>query len=512
MDLLSVQLAQLEAAQLVRALAEEELAYLFNHALTQETASESLLVKHRRAIHLRVAEAYEKLYADRLDEIPAVLAYHYAQGGDDAKTATYSLQAAQAAMRLFAYPEARGHLIRAMDALRRLPDTPENRRRRVDAVFLYGEVGWGAYVPREMAGLVSEAEALANSLQDPDGTMGDSRRLVQIHTRLTGLYLALGEYREAIRYARQAYSAAAGLEDGPLLATLASQLGITLMAQGHFADAIPSLVRAITLTEETPDRWEWYGSLGSFSIALAMGGQVEKGLAEIERALVRTEEDRNGFGITQTRSLLMAILLEGQDMRRFVQASERTVEIAVKSDMALHASLALGFKALAQSRLGLTGDALKTMVASQAVGERLGGQLMMSDWLAAAKAEIAYNAGKPEDAIRLAEQAVAQAQACDGIFAEGWAQRVWGQAGFKAASASREQVDERLARSLELFEQGGAVLEAARTRVAWGQVLQARGSAQAAREHFEKAAAQFQTSALTDELERTRALINSLSA
>ena len=137
---------------------------------------------------------------------------------------------------------------------------------------------------------------------------------------------------------------------------------------------------------------------------------------------------------------------------------------------------------------------------------------MMSDWLAAATAELACNAGNSEEAVRLAGLAVAQAQLSDGIFAEGWAQRVWAQAGAKAEGASQaEQVDEHFARSLELFERGGAVLEAARTRVAWGSALQARGKAEPAREHFERAAAQFRASAMTGELERTHALINSLS-
>jgi predicted ATPase len=48
---LDTALTQLENAQLVRRLAEEELAYLFKHALTHETAYESLLHKKRREIH-----------------------------------------------------------------------------------------------------------------------------------------------------------------------------------------------------------------------------------------------------------------------------------------------------------------------------------------------------------------------------------------------------------------------------------------------------------------------------
>jgi predicted ATPase len=66
MDALAVQLAQLENAQLVRRPLDEEVAYIFKHALTQEAGYASLLHKTRRMIHRRVAEGYEKLYPDRL--------------------------------------------------------------------------------------------------------------------------------------------------------------------------------------------------------------------------------------------------------------------------------------------------------------------------------------------------------------------------------------------------------------------------------------------------------------
>jgi hypothetical protein len=68
-----------------------------------------------------------------------------------------------------------------------------------------------------------------------------------------------------------------------------------------------------------------------------------------------------------------------------------------------------------------------------------------------------------------------------------------------------------LAASLQALEAAHAWLEAARTHVAWGKVLQGGGDPQAAREHFEKAVAQFQASELTSELEGTKGLIHSLS-
>src|SRR5574341_625457 len=78
-------LAELEAAGLVRRLDEPETSYLFKHTLTQETAYQSLLIRTRRDIHLQVANIYHDLYRDRLDEHAALLAHHYAEGGDDAQ-------------------------------------------------------------------------------------------------------------------------------------------------------------------------------------------------------------------------------------------------------------------------------------------------------------------------------------------------------------------------------------------------------------------------------------------
>src|SRR5512135_2453460 len=99
MTTLTTQLEQLENVQLVRRLPEEELAYLFKHALTQESAYESILLKRRREIHRRIAGAYEQLYPERLDEFAALLAQHFAEAGDDGKTLEYATRAGNQAAR-----------------------------------------------------------------------------------------------------------------------------------------------------------------------------------------------------------------------------------------------------------------------------------------------------------------------------------------------------------------------------------------------------------------------------
>lgn len=105
--ILDATLVQLETAQLVRRMAEDETTYIFKHTLTQEAAYQSLLQKQRREIHRRVAQAYEAQYADRcLDEFAAILAQHYAEAGDDARALDYSIRAGDAAARTYANAEA----------------------------------------------------------------------------------------------------------------------------------------------------------------------------------------------------------------------------------------------------------------------------------------------------------------------------------------------------------------------------------------------------------------------
>ena len=54
--------------------------YTFKHALTLEVAYQSLLRERRRALHERVLDALERLYAERVGEKVELLAHHAVRG------------------------------------------------------------------------------------------------------------------------------------------------------------------------------------------------------------------------------------------------------------------------------------------------------------------------------------------------------------------------------------------------------------------------------------------------
>ena len=83
-----------------------EVEYTFRNPLTQEAVYKTILIKRRRAFHRRVGEVMESIYADRLDGLFGLLAYHFALANESEKAIEYYRKAARQAVALFAYDDA----------------------------------------------------------------------------------------------------------------------------------------------------------------------------------------------------------------------------------------------------------------------------------------------------------------------------------------------------------------------------------------------------------------------
>jgi transcriptional regulator with AAA-type ATPase domain/tetratricopeptide (TPR) repeat protein len=95
------------AAELIqKARVWPEVSYVFRHALTQEVAYQDQREPQRQALHARIGEAIELVYADRLSEHFGVLAYHFTRARRWEKALDYLLAAARQAEQSFATREA----------------------------------------------------------------------------------------------------------------------------------------------------------------------------------------------------------------------------------------------------------------------------------------------------------------------------------------------------------------------------------------------------------------------
>ena len=152
--------------------------YSFRHALTQEAAYGTLLMRHRRNIHHRVAEGFEAGSADRLDDVAALLVHHYVEAGDDEATLRFALLAGETARRLYANSEAAAHYRTAIDAGLRLGADSEVLR------SAFGEEGGSL----EVAGRHHEAVAEYEEMRKIARERGDESMELDANMALALLY------------------------------------------------------------------------------------------------------------------------------------------------------------------------------------------------------------------------------------------------------------------------------------------------------------------------------------
>lgn len=84
----------------------EEVEYRFQHALVQEVVYDSILLKKRKQLHEKVAQAIESIFSGKLPEFYGMLAYHYSLGEDLEKAEEFLIKAGEKALRAAASTEA----------------------------------------------------------------------------------------------------------------------------------------------------------------------------------------------------------------------------------------------------------------------------------------------------------------------------------------------------------------------------------------------------------------------
>ena len=487
--------------------------YRFRHILLQAYAYDGLDEVERVYLHEAVGNALEHLYEGQTETIAIQLARHFYAAARMDKAADYSQQAGDRARGVYAYTEARQHYAQALSALDQLPDTEGHRRRRVDALIAQASCSFRIDSPEQNLARLSEAERLVKGLPVRAGTPGaDHLRLARIHSWRGFAHYIGGEYRECIPYYQQALSVARALDDAELIALSTSATGQAMVFQGRSGDAKASFEQALRLFEQLGKGSEWFRALSYHGVTLATTGNYAGGLAEAQRARAWALEMNAFTDAIQSDFFLAGIYIQGGDLPRALEAARRAVETAGQSGDRLYVFIARLFQAWATCRAGQYGAAATYAAQAQTMAQELGGRLVHSGILVAVNAEIALGSGRVQEALTLAEHAVAVTQEMGNISAEGMARRAWGQALGALVPPRWDEAEAQLALSLRLLEEGQSQLRAARTHVAWGAVCRDRGDLAAARAHWEQAAAQWETSGLTHELARTRALTGSLAS
>ncbi|HLF89261.1 MAG TPA: adenylate/guanylate cyclase domain-containing protein [Anaerolineales bacterium] len=198
--ILDSSLTDLQRRELVREKARiPQRLYTFKHALTQETAYESLLHKKRRELHRMVAECLEKNEPDRVAEI----ARHFIEARELARSLPYLLTAAERAAHAYATPEAIGFYRQSLTLLDRVDNLPLLRRAFEG---LGNALTFAQQIP-EAVETYQKMYAAANTNTDDSMKVSALNKLALV----TSLYM--GNFDTANTYLAEADSIARGNED-----------------------------------------------------------------------------------------------------------------------------------------------------------------------------------------------------------------------------------------------------------------------------------------------------------
>jgi predicted ATPase len=225
-------LAHLQAAEfLYETRLFPDVEYTFKHALTHEVAYNGLLQERRRALHARIVDAIERLYADRLIEHVDRLAHHASRGEVWEQAVAYGRQAGARAYARSANREALACWEQALAALAHLPEDREMIEQAIDfrcdirnALQVLGELG-------RILEYLREAKALAEAL-------GDRRRLGQVSTHLAAHLVVSGDPDRAIEASRSNLDIARTLEHSALQIQANYRLGMCHQAVGDYRLAV----------------------------------------------------------------------------------------------------------------------------------------------------------------------------------------------------------------------------------------------------------------------------------
>ncbi|OGL13227.1 MAG: hypothetical protein A3I14_18475 [Candidatus Rokubacteria bacterium RIFCSPLOWO2_02_FULL_73_56] len=477
---------------------EPRLVYAFKHALTQEVVYTGLLERRRRVLHAAIGAALEMLYADRLDDVAELLAHHWGRSTDAPKAVDWAIRAGEKAQRRWASAEALAHFEAALKRLEAMPDSDENRLRRIDAVVKQSEVKFALGRHAEQVQALEAIRQLTEGADPP-------RRAAWLCW--TGFLHSLTGARPEvpIAYCTEATALAdlAGLDDMRAFAECC--LTHVYVVAGRLPEALDTGERALAFFESRGNVWWACRTLWGLSMACNAIGEWEKSLGYCRRGLA------HGEAVNDLRLKVVGWWRTGSThiQRGEVETGLRCCDEALAlKPIPFDAAMARAMKGFGMARAGQTaaGIALLEEVATWLEQFNLRYTRTLIDLFLA---ESYLRHGERQQARVLAESGLAASRDLGYRHAEGVAQRLLGECllGDDPAAAGVQ-----LAEAARILEEAGARNDLAKTRLAQAELRASGGDLAAARVLLERAGAVFEELGTLEGPDRARRLRETLAA
>jgi class 3 adenylate cyclase/tetratricopeptide (TPR) repeat protein len=399
-----------------------EVEYTFKHSMTRQVAYQSLVRARRTQLHARALRALEALSAGRIEEPVERLADHAESGEVWDKALDYLERSGRKAYSLFANVEAAGFFQRALDVLRRLPESRTTLEQAIDLRFELRNALLGLGATDRILQCLEELEPLLDAI-------GDKLRRARYAAFRCNYHFLAAENRRAMAYGNAGVVLADECGESALKGELLYRVGQSYHNLGQNREGVARLKQSLEYTPTGRERgrfglvvipavvnrtWLVYAlvELGEFNDAMVQGKQA----LEIARSADHQPSEALAW-------LAMGhLLLRKGELGGAVGSLEFGLQLCDKWAGSLHI-----WRPRIASTLGLayarSGDSVKGLeLAAQALVdvERMRLKVDRPPMLERLS-EVSLIAGRVADALAYATQAIEAAQAHEARVDEAWA-------------------------------------------------------------------------------------------
>ena len=382
--------------------------YGFIHALYQSVLYQRLSASRRIQLHRRIGEQGEELYGERAREIAAELAMHFERGRDYKQAARYFQQAADNAIRRFAYREAVGLSRRGLELLGRLPDTVERARQELCLHLTLGVplIASEGHAAPDVGNVYLRARELCQQL-------GDSPDVSEVLWGLRSFYTLRADLETAREIGAEFLRLAERLPYPGLAMRGHWSMESTFTHLGQFALAIEHFEKALLLYD--PERHLDDAFLYALNPGVAMPclaawalwflGRPDQSLDRIQKALTLARELSEPNGLAH--ALVLAAILH-QLRREEGMAQERAeAAIALSSEhgLVMYHAMATITRGWALIEQGRREQAIEQMRQGLAALQATGTELFRPHFLALLAEALGKN-GQAEEGLHLLKEAL----------------------------------------------------------------------------------------------------------
>jgi tetratricopeptide (TPR) repeat protein len=257
--------------------------YVFRHAILRDVTYETIVPRHRRALHRLVGDWLLEMGGERAGEHTLLVAEHYTLAGEPALAAEHLRRAGEAATKVGAYEEALTTLHRALDLVRGEAHT----KSRLSVQLVLGEL-------HSRRGELPGAVAILEPMLSEARTLGDLSIVANVLGQLARISMWKDENEKAKQLLDEALPIVRQLDDQPALMFVLRQMGNLMLEDPEVSE--PLQLESREIAKELGDVISEGQAVNGLGILAMVRGDYPRSLELFEESLglFREAGDRSG--------------------------------------------------------------------------------------------------------------------------------------------------------------------------------------------------------------------------